>query len=344
MQNLTPEQVKDIAATLSKIGSYEFSVFELDACAGKNTIYFVLNQSFLRFGLLKCINEKKFVSFCKELMEGYNRDVVYHNDLHGADVCQTTLLQIEKGDVCRKLKLGDIDLISVITAAAAHDYKHNGLNNNFQVTRGTDMALTYNDNTVLENWHVSQTFKTLLKQPNNFVELFSPEEYRHFRRRMIDCILNTDMARHVQQRTQMMGLLNQFEIKGGVGIEKLLVSDQAKTFDNQQTVLSQIVHTADLSNPAKIPAVFDKWTELVYSEFFSQGDIEKKLGMPVSSLCDRDTVKIAKSQVGFIQYVVLPQFEMMMELFPELKFYQEGIEENLKRYKIKAEAEDSEKK
>lgn len=99
--------------------------------------------------------------------------------------------------------------------------------------------------------------------------------------------------------------------------------------------MSQVVHTADLSNPAKIPEVFDKWTDLVYMEFFNQGDVEKKLGMQVSPLCDRKTVKIAKSQVGFIQYVVLPQFELMLEIMPELNFYKDGILSNLERYKAK---------
>ena len=44
MKGLTPEQVTNIATILSKIGSYEFNIFELDKYAGKNAIYFVLNQ------------------------------------------------------------------------------------------------------------------------------------------------------------------------------------------------------------------------------------------------------------------------------------------------------------
>ena len=252
MKGLTPEQVTNIATILSKIGSYEFNIFELDKYAGKNAIYFVLNQGLTRFGLMKYLKEPKFVEFSKELMEGYSREVIYHNDLHGADVCQTTIIEIEKGNLVSKLKLGDIDIIAVLTAAAAHDFKHNGFNNNFQVNRGTDMALTYNDNTVLENWHVSQTFKVLLKQGNNFIEGFSPEEYRHFRRRMIDCILCTDMARHAQLRSQTNALISQYGIKNGENIGGILVDDPAKRFDNQQNILSQVVHTADLSNPSKM--------------------------------------------------------------------------------------------
>ena len=51
-------------------------------------------------------------------------------------------------------------------------------------------------------------------------------------------------------------------------------------------------------------------------------------------------MKIAKAQVGFIQYVVLPQFETMLEIMPELKFYKDGILSNLERYKAKQAEEE----
>ena len=148
------------------------------------------------------------------------------------------------------------------------------------------------------------------------------------------------MARHAQLRSQTNALISQYGIKNGENIGGILVDDPAKRFDNQQNILSQVVHTADLSNPAKMKEVFDKWTDLVYMEFFNQGDVEKKLGMQISPLCDRKTVKIAKAQVGFIQYVVLPQFETMLEIMPELKFYKDGILSNLERYKAKQAEEE----
>jgi len=46
----------------------------------------------------------------------------------------------------------------------------------------------------------------------------------------------------------------------------------------------------------------------VSEEFCQQGDEEKKLGLPVSPLCDRETLNVAKSQVGFFNFLVLPLF------------------------------------
>ena len=39
-----------------------------------------------------------------------------------------------------------------------------------------------------------------------------------------------------------------------------------------------------------------------------QGDEEKKLGLPISPLCDRVTTNIPESQVGFITYITTPAY------------------------------------
>jgi hypothetical protein len=47
-----------------------------------------------------------------------------------------------------------------------------------------------------------------------------------------------------------------------------------------------------------------------------QGDAERKRGMPVSALCDREKVEVPKSQVAFLTYVVKPTFEALKGLAP----------------------------
>ncbi len=41
-------------------------------------------------------------------------------------------------------------------------------------------------------------------------------------------------------------------------------------------------HFADISNPAKPWAICKDWTDLLYVEFFAQGDLEKQHNFPVS--------------------------------------------------------------
>lgn len=68
-------------------------------------------------------------------------------------------------------------------------------------------------------------------------------------------------------------------------------------------------HLADISNPTKSWELALAWTELLFEEFFKQGDKERELGVGVSDLMDRSTTNIAKAQLGFIDIIVLPAYE-----------------------------------
>ena len=143
---------------------------------------------------------------------------------------------------------------------------------------------------------MSETFKTLQKTNNNIYENLKPEEYRIVRRRMIEGILATDMASHSKYLLSLKSKLESLEIKDGINVEKLIVPDNhSKNYENQQMILGMCIHTSDLSNPAKLPEVFDKWTQLVFTEFFNQGVLEQSKNMSISMLCDRANTKINKN-------------------------------------------------
>ncbi len=102
LKDISPETVKQLALQLSKIESFEFNVFELDNLIGKKTLYFTLTQILSKYAFFKeVIKEKTFVNFIHEIIDGYDRKIPYHNDLHATDVLQTTFLQIEKGNLAR---------------------------------------------------------------------------------------------------------------------------------------------------------------------------------------------------------------------------------------------------
>lgn len=114
-----------------------------------------------------------------------------------------------------------------------------------------------------------------------------------------------------------------------------MISNQnaSKDYENQQILLGFSIHCCDISNPAKVENVYDKWVDLIFKEFFNQGDLEKKAKMPVSLLCDRDTTNLVKSQIGFINFIVKPTFDCIFNFIPDIQVYLDMIEENLKRYK-----------
>ena len=53
----------------------------------------------------------------------------------------------------------------------------------------------------------------------------------------------------------------------------------------------------------KLPFIYKKCFDLVFLEFFNQGDLEKKKNLNISLVWDRDNTNINKAQIGFINFL-----------------------------------------
>jgi len=80
--------------------------------------------------------------------------------------------------------------------------------------------------------------------------------------------------------------------------------------------------------------------ELFYVEFFNQGDMKKENGLPSTNLCDRTNTNMHKSQVGFIKFVIMPQFLIISYIEPEIQPYLGNLQINLKYYETKVAEEE----
>ncbi len=199
--------------------------------------------------------------------------------------------------------------------------------------------LYYKDISPLENYHLSEAFKILLSKECNVLERFNPSEFRLIRKRMIEAVLATDMTNHSSSLSELKKKIASADIFNGNNIDKLINDgDDTKRFNNQQIILNNIIHTADISNPAKISHIYKKWVNLVFEEFFYQGDLEKNEGLQISTLCDRHSTDIVKSQIGFIKFVVKPSFDCLSNLAPGIKRYLDYIQINLNMYEEEAKA------
>jgi 3'5'-cyclic nucleotide phosphodiesterase len=67
---------------------------------------------------------------------------------------------------------------SLLLAAVMHDYRHPGVNNNYLVKRQDPLAITYNDQSVLENFHASESFKVMLDPKFAILEHWGNEDLR----------------------------------------------------------------------------------------------------------------------------------------------------------------------
>lgn len=79
-----------------------------------------------------------------------------------------------------------------------------------------------------------------------------------------------------------------------------------------------LIKVADISNEARPMDVAEPWLDRLLQEFFAQSALEKSEGLPVTPFMDPDKVSKPGSQVRFIGLVLLPLFEALGELLPEL--------------------------
>ncbi|PKU45440.1 calcium calmodulin-dependent 3 -cyclic nucleotide phosphodiesterase 1c isoform x2 [Limosa lapponica baueri] len=287
-----------VIGVLKNVDKWSFDVFALNDASGDHALKFIFYELLTRYDLINRfkIPISALVSFVEALEVGYSKHKnPYHNLMHAADVTQTVHYLLFKTGIAHWLT--ELEIFAMIFAAAIHDYEHTGTTNNFHIQTRSDSAILYNDRSVLENHHVSAAYRLLQDDEEmNILSNLSKDDWREFRALVIEMVLATDMSCHFQQIKAMKNALQQPE-----GIDK-------------PKALSLLLHTADISHPAKAWDLHHRWTMSLLEEFFRQGDKEAELGLPFSPLCDRKSTMVAQSQIGFIDFIVEPTFTVLTDM------------------------------
>ncbi|NWY74478.1 PDE1C phosphodiesterase, partial [Erithacus rubecula] len=287
-----------VIGVLKNVDEWSFDVFALNDASGDHALKFIFYELLTRYDLINRfkIPISALVSFVEALEVGYSKHKnPYHNLMHAADVTQTVHYLLFKTGTVHWLT--ELEIFAMIFAAAIHDYEHTGTTNNFHIQTRSDSAILYNDRSVLENHHVSAAYRLLQDDEEmNILSNLSKDDWREFRALVIEMVLATDMSCHFQQIKAMKNALQQPE-----GIDK-------------PKALSLLLHTADISHPAKAWDLHHRWTMSLLEEFFRQGDKEAELGLPFSPLCDRKSTMVAQSQIGFIDFIVEPTFTVLSDM------------------------------
>ena len=153
------------------------------------------------------------------------------------------------------------------------------------------------------------------------------------------------MKKHQKVIGKIKNRAEVYSIKNGKNFNKMFnETDANKLFDAQQEVLNMLIHSADISNPAKPSKISQQWTDKVYEEFFRQGDLEKKLEIPISMMCDRLTTNVNQAMIGFISFVVMPTIDILFNFLPEIPEYSKNIHENLKKHQLEFSKDEQAKK
>ena len=185
---------------MESMNSFDFDPFKMSEVLQRENLFtmtvYKMITNLPKLGSSLQLNNDKLVHFLSKIGSGYRRNVQYHNDLHGADVAQSMYMFIQQGCLALVASLTYLDLISAITAAACHDYDHDGYNNSYHVKFMTDRSIRSNDKAVQESWHAAEAMQVLLRQDSTFIDGISTDELKVLRMRITGMILATDMAAH----------------------------------------------------------------------------------------------------------------------------------------------------
>jgi len=263
----------------------------------------LLEHMYQDFGLIDHfkIDRVKLHRFLECARSSYNQNP-FHNFRHCFCVTQMMygLLSVTGlGD-----KLNAIEKLVLLTSCIGHDLDHPGTNNAYQINANTELAIIYNDQSPLENHHCAVLFAILKHDDTNILENLSEADYKEARKQIIQCILATDMARHGEILAKFKGY-----VEAGFNYDDPV---------QRQLLLQIIVKCSDISNEVRPSHVSEPWVDNLLQEFFTQSDREKAEGLPFAPFMDREKVTKAGAQVGFIGFVMIPLFELVAKLLPNM--------------------------
>ncbi|CAL4063774.1 unnamed protein product [Meganyctiphanes norvegica] len=257
------------------------------------------------------ISKETLARFTLMVRKGY-RDPPYHNWLHAFSVTHFTFLLLHNLSLTNQGTLDDLEAFALFVASMCHDLDHRGTTNSFQVASNSVLASLYSsEGSVMERHHLAQAMCILNTEDCNILETLSQEDYTRCLDLLRDIILATDLAHHLR-------IVNELREVANTGYDK-------KNPRHHQLLLCLSMTAADLSDQTKDWQSSKHVAELIYKEFFTQGDLEKAMGNEPVEMMDRDKAFIPELQLGFLDEVAVPVYQILAQMFSDAKEPYENI-------------------
>jgi high affinity cAMP-specific and IBMX-insensitive 3',5'-cyclic phosphodiesterase 8 len=330
---------REVCLAMQGYDTWDFRILELENISENGPLYWLGQRVFGHFKMSKLLNvsENSLWHWLQLMERNYHSTNTYHNSTHAADVLHAAAHFLEKTNV--KELLDPLDAASVLIAAVVHDVNHPGRTNSFLCSSGDELAILYNDISVLESHHAAFSFSlTTNTHGCNIFKGLTPDDYRSMRQSVVDMVLATDMTKHFEYLKKFENLMK---------VSSLVDGEQpqiAATPEMKVAAKRILIKTADIANPCRPQELCVEWAKRIAEEYFKQTEEEKKQGLPVNlPVFDRATCNIPKSQVQFIEYFVLDLFSAW-DLFAEISEAMNHLHANYQYWKDEAVAEDEKRK
>ncbi|XP_039278130.1 high affinity cAMP-specific and IBMX-insensitive 3',5'-cyclic phosphodiesterase 8 isoform X4 [Nilaparvata lugens] len=310
------QSIKDV---LDSSLNWEFDIFKLEEVTGRRPLAYLGMNLLTHYNVNKTlgVDERTLFNWLSVIEQHYHIDNSYHNSTHAADVMQATSVFLDRERI--KRSLDDLDEACCLIAAACHDIDHPGKSSAFLCNAGNDLAILYNDISVLESHHAALTFKLTLKDERvNIFRGLERDTYKVVRQNVVDMILATEMTKHFEHISKFVSVFNKPTMAIEEGSQSEIKSPSETGGDiilaiNQEEVnliKRMMIKCADVSNPTRPLQHCVEWARRIAEEYFTQTDEEKARHLPVvMPMFDRTTCSIPKSQMGFFDFIVNDMFE-----------------------------------
>ncbi|WAR10161.1 PDE1C-like protein [Mya arenaria] len=160
------------------LDDWSFNVFNVNSASDGHALKYVGYELLQKYDLITKfkINSSVLDSFLLAIEVGYGKyKNPYHNLVHGGDIAQTVHTILSQSKLVNWLT--DLEVFATIVAALIHDFEHT-------------VALLYNDRAVLENHHVSSSFRIMSVDESNILSNLSKEEYSIDKSKALSLVLH----------------------------------------------------------------------------------------------------------------------------------------------------------
>ncbi|EDV24450.1 uncharacterized protein TRIADDRAFT_25862, partial [Trichoplax adhaerens] len=236
------------------------------------------------------------------------RRVPYHNWYHAFNVTHSMYYIIKNSPGM----FDRLECLAMFIGCLCHDLDHRGTNNAFQVKSENPLADLYSTS-VLEQHHFNMTVMILQRDGHTILSSLSKEDHEIVMNYIHDAIIATDLALYFGNRSTLQKLVDNKEFDWNIQRHRSRVRGLAMT-------------ACDLIAVAKPWKYQFETVKQIFAEFYDQGDVEKRLGIAPVPMMDRDKEsELPANQVGFINGICLPCYELLAYLLPNTQAMVDNI-------------------
>lgn len=301
------------SATITDLERFTFDVRNLTEAESVMSVI----QVYQNLGIISFYNTtvEKMTRLVMTVKNNY-REVPYHNWRHACEVIHSCYAIVCMADLKESLTMKRIG--ALLIAAMVHDVDHRGRTNTYIVNANSEQKMrgVYGTESTLEQHH-NAVFLSLISPEDLNIFSDTDSELRDWTIGEVKkIILSTDLATHFPKMKRLEA------------IERL----DMKKRSHVDLLVPLVMTCSDINASVRPWNNHQQVSQLIYTEFFEQGDAEKEMGLKPIPMMDREVAVIPEMQVDFYKFIALPAFKELLRHLPKVQVLFESAQNNAENW------------